>query len=150
MLKDKFAVLSVISLLLYAITDFCRNALETAFRVQLIIGSVNHSSSDWAISSKTCQQVLLTLATVCLIISIMNTIIDAMQKRQKKVIQYRGKEIINSNCVPFCFLTIFKKIQVTHTFSAAVLDQRIAKPIVQRLCANKFDQILHIKGRYYK
>lgn len=59
MLKDKFAVLSVISLLLYAITDFCRNALETAFRVQLIIGSVNHSSSDWAISSKTCQQVLL-------------------------------------------------------------------------------------------
>lgn len=58
MLKDKFAVLSVISLLLYAITDFCRNALETAFRVQLIIGSVNHSSSDWAISSKTCQQVL--------------------------------------------------------------------------------------------
>ena len=84
MLKDKFAVLSVISLLLYAITDFCRNALETAFRVQLIIGSVNHSSSDWAISSKTWQQVLLTLATVCLIISIMNTIIDAMQKRQKK------------------------------------------------------------------
>lgn len=84
MLKDKFAVLSVISLLLYAITDFCRNALETAFRVQLIIGSVNHSSSDWAISSKTCQQVLLTLATVCLIISIMNTIIDAMQKWQKK------------------------------------------------------------------
>ena len=64
MLKDKFAVLSVISLLLYAITDFCRNALETSFRVQLIIGSVNHSSSDWAISSKTCQQVLLTLATV--------------------------------------------------------------------------------------
>lgn len=149
MLKDKFAVLSVISLLLYAITDFCRNALEIAFRVQLIIGSVNHSSSDWAISSKTCQQVLLTLATVCLIISIMNTIIDAMQKRKKSNI-VSGQRDYQQQLCPVLLFNYFQKIQITHTFSAAVLDQRIAKPIVQRLCANKFDQILHIKGRYYK
>lgn len=108
MLKDKFAVLSVISLLLYAITDFCRNALETAFRVQLIIGSVNHSSSDWAISSKTCQQVLLTLATVCLIISIMNTIIDAMQKRKKSNI-VSGQRDYQQRLCPVLLFNYFQK-----------------------------------------
>ena len=36
MRSSKFAVLSIISLILYAIVDFCKNALETVLQVRLI------------------------------------------------------------------------------------------------------------------
>ena len=56
MLKDKFAVLSVISLLLYAIMCFCKEAIETSCHVRLIIAQVNYTSTDWQINGEPVQQ----------------------------------------------------------------------------------------------
>ena len=83
MLKDKFAVLSVISLLLYAIMRFCEEAIETSFHVRLIAAQVNYASTDWQINGESMQQLLLILAAVCLIIAIINTIMDTVQHRRK-------------------------------------------------------------------
>ena len=84
MLKDKFAVLSVISLFLYAIMCFCKEAIETSCHVRLIIAQVNYTSTDWQINGEPVQQLLLILAAVCLIIAIINTVIDAVQHRRKQ------------------------------------------------------------------
>ncbi len=83
MLKDKFAVLSVISLLLYAIMRFCEEAIETSCHVRLITAQVNYASTDWQISGEPMQQLLLILAAVCLIIAIINTIIEIVQHHKK-------------------------------------------------------------------
>lgn len=83
MLKDKFAVLSVISLLLYAIMRFCEETIETSCRVLLIAAQVNYASTDWQINGEPMQQLLLILAAVCLIIAIINTIMGAVQHRRK-------------------------------------------------------------------
>lgn len=80
MLKDKFAVLSVISLLLYAIMRFCEETIETYCHVRLIAAQVNYTSTDWQINGEPIQQLLLILAAVCLIIAIINTI----QNRRKQ------------------------------------------------------------------
>lgn len=84
MLKDKFAVLSVISFLLYAIMRFCEEAIETSCHVRLIAAQVNYTSTDWQINGEPMQQLLLILAAVCLIIAIINTIMDAVQHRRKQ------------------------------------------------------------------
>lgn len=84
MLKDKFAVLSVISLLLYAIVRFCEEAIETSCHVRLLATQVNYASSDWQINGEPIQQLLLVLAAVCFIIAIINTIIDVVQYRRKQ------------------------------------------------------------------
>ena len=83
MLKDKFAVLSVISLLLYAIMRFCEETIEPSCRVRLIAAQVNYASTDWQINGEPMQQLLLILAAVCLIIAIINTIMDTVRHRRK-------------------------------------------------------------------
>lgn len=83
MLKDKFSTLAVISLLLYAIVNFCEEAIETACRVRLIAAQVNYASSDWQINSEPVQQLLLILAAVCFIIAIINTIMEAIHHHKK-------------------------------------------------------------------
>ena len=59
MLKNMLAVLSAISLILYAVVDFLKNVFEAAFRVRLITEKVNYSSSDWMVGTETCQHILL-------------------------------------------------------------------------------------------
>ncbi len=84
MLKDKFAVLSVVSLLLYAIVRFCEEAVETACRVRLIAAQADYAGSDWQVNGEPVQHLLLILAAVCLIIAIINTVTDAVQRRRNQ------------------------------------------------------------------
>ena len=44
MRSSKFAVLSIISLMLYAIVDLCKNSLETVLQVKLVAEAANYSS----------------------------------------------------------------------------------------------------------
>lgn len=83
MLKDKFSTLAVISLFLYAIINFCEEAIETACRVRLIAAQANYASSDWQINSEPVQQLLLILAAVCFIIAIINTIMEVIHHHKK-------------------------------------------------------------------
>lgn len=84
MLKNKFAVLGIVSLMLYAVVEFSKNALETAFRIRLITEATNYSSSDWLIDSQSCQQLLLTLAAICFAIFIAGVIFEMAHKRKNK------------------------------------------------------------------
>lgn len=80
---SKFAILSIISLMLYAIVDFCKNALETALHVKLIAEAVNYSSDDVVINAEPCQRVLLILAAICLTAFVVEIIVDLLSKRRK-------------------------------------------------------------------
>ncbi len=83
MFKDKFAVLSVISLFLCAIVHFCEEAIETACRVRLIAAQASYGSSDWQINCEPVQQLLILIAAVCLLIAMINTVIEAIQQHKK-------------------------------------------------------------------
>jgi len=82
MLKDKFAVLSIISLWLYAIVTFCEKALETAFHVRLIAAKVSFSSSDWQISVEPIRWLLLLVAIVCLVIAVIYPVMESRKKQK--------------------------------------------------------------------
>ncbi len=82
MRSSKFAVLSIISLMLYAIVDFCKNSLEAALHVKLIAEAVNYSSGDWVVNAELCQRVLLILAAICFIAFVVGIIIDLLSKRK--------------------------------------------------------------------
>lgn len=83
MRSSKFAVLSIISLMLYAIVDFCKNSLETALQVRLITEAANFSSDDWVVNAEPCQRILLILAAICLTAFVVGIIIDLLSKRKK-------------------------------------------------------------------
>ncbi len=84
MFKDKFAVLSVISLLLYAVVRFCEEAVETACRVRLIAAQTDYAGGDWQVSGEPVQKLLLIVAAVCLVIAIINTVTDSVQRRKNQ------------------------------------------------------------------
>lgn len=84
MLKNKFAVLGIISLMLYAVVEFCKNALETAFRIKLITSTSNYSSSDYVVNTQSSQQLLLALATICFAFFIAGAIFEIVHKRKGK------------------------------------------------------------------
>lgn len=83
MRSSKFAVLSIVSLILYAIVDFCKNSLETALQVKLIAAAVNYSSDDWVVNAEPCQHILLILAAICLTAFVVGIIIDLLSKHRK-------------------------------------------------------------------
>lgn len=72
-MKKVFAILSVISLLLFALVDFSKNALEAYLSVQLMINN-NFGSSAYVVSTQMCQIVLIAVAVVCLVIAIAETL----------------------------------------------------------------------------
>ena len=70
-----FGTWAIVSLLLYAFVDFLAQVLERVFYVQLVIGSLNFSSQDYAIQVRTCQTILLCLFCVCLVAFLVKTVI---------------------------------------------------------------------------
>lgn len=84
MLKDKFAVLSVVSLLLYAVVRFCEEAVETVCHVRLIAAQVDYAGSDWQVSGEYVRRLLLIIAAVCLVIAVINTVTDSVQRRRNQ------------------------------------------------------------------
>ena len=83
MRSSKFAVLSIISLMLYAIVDFCKNALETVLQVRLIAEAGSYSSDDWAVNAGPCQRILLILSAICLTAFVVGIVIDIFSKHKK-------------------------------------------------------------------
>lgn len=83
--SSKFAVLSIISLMLYAIVDFCQNSLETALQVKLIAEAGNYSSDDFVVNAEPCQRILLILAAICLTAFVVGIIIDLLSKHKKNI-----------------------------------------------------------------
>ena len=71
-MKKLFAILSAISLMLYALVDFGKNVLETYFHIQLMNGVGNFASSDYSIDVHTCQTVLLAVGLICLVVFIVS------------------------------------------------------------------------------
>lgn len=86
MKNSKFAVLSIISLMLYAIVDFFKNALEAVLQVKLIAEAANYSSNDWGVNAEPCQHILLILAVICLVAFVVEIIIDLLSKHKKSKI----------------------------------------------------------------
>lgn len=80
----RFAVLSVILLMLYALVDFFKNALESMLRVKLLVSSVSFSSKDWIVDSERCQIILLMLAIVCILVFVIETIIKLLSGYRKR------------------------------------------------------------------
>ena len=66
-MKKLFSILSVISFILFALVDFCKNVLETHFHIQLLNGKGNFSSSDYLVDAGICQIVLLVIGITCLV-----------------------------------------------------------------------------------
>lgn len=65
-MKKTYLVLSVMSFIAYALVDFCKNALETHFHIQLMNGNGNFASSDYMVDTQICQVVLLSVGIVLL------------------------------------------------------------------------------------
>ena len=64
-MKKTFSVLSVISFMLFALVDFCKNALETYFHIQLMNGKGNFAGIDYLVDAQMCETVLLAIGVVC-------------------------------------------------------------------------------------
>lgn len=63
-MRKVFAVLSVVSLWLLALVNFCKNAFEAYLHVQLVdVG--NYTSSQYTIDAQMCQIILIVVAIVC-------------------------------------------------------------------------------------
>lgn len=63
-MRKLFAVLSVVSLWLLALVNFCKNALETYLQVQLVeVG--NYASGHNSVDAQMCQIILIVVAIVC-------------------------------------------------------------------------------------
>ena len=62
-----FSILSAISFILYALVDFCKNALETYLHIQLMNGKGRFSSSDYLVDAGICQTVLLAVGVICFV-----------------------------------------------------------------------------------
>lgn len=83
MRSSKFAVLSIISLMLYAIVNLCKNSLETVLQVKLVAEAANYSSDAWVVNAEPCQRILLILAAICLSAFVVGIIIDLLSKHKK-------------------------------------------------------------------
>ena len=66
-MKKLFSILSVISFILFALVDFCKNVLETHFYIQLLNGKGSFSSNDYFVDAGICQIVLLVIGITCLV-----------------------------------------------------------------------------------
>lgn len=66
-MKKVFAVLSVVSFMLFALVDFSKNALETYFHILLMNGKVDFAGNDYLVDAQMCQTVLLAVGVICLI-----------------------------------------------------------------------------------
>lgn len=66
-MKKLFSILSAISFILYALVDFCKNALETYLHIQLMNGKGSFSSRDYLVDAGMCQTVLLAVGVICLV-----------------------------------------------------------------------------------
>lgn len=60
-------ILSVISFILFALVNFCKNLFETYFHIQLMNGTGGFSSSDYLVDVGICQTVLLVIGITCLV-----------------------------------------------------------------------------------
>ena len=71
-MKKVFMVLSIISLCLFALVDFGKNALEAYLSVQLMVNN-NFGSSAYVVNTQVCQTILAVLAAICLVMAIVAT-----------------------------------------------------------------------------
>ena len=78
-MKKLFVILSAISFMLYALVDFGKNALETHFRVLLMLGERSFSSGDYFVYAGKCQTVLATVGAICLVAFVVSFL-----KKEKK------------------------------------------------------------------
>lgn len=77
-MKKVFMALSVISLCLFALVDFGKNALEAYLSVQLMVNN-NFGSSAYIVNAQMCQIILIALSIICLVMAI----IDALKDRKR-------------------------------------------------------------------
>lgn len=68
-------VLAFVSLLVFALVSFGKNALEAYLSVQLMVNN-NFGSSAYVVNTQVCQTVLIVLAVACLVIAIAETLRD--------------------------------------------------------------------------
>lgn len=79
-MKKLFIILSVISFILLALVDFCKNVLEAHFHIQLMNCEGSFSSSDYLVDAGICQTVLLVIGIACLVAFVVSIFMNHITK----------------------------------------------------------------------
>lgn len=82
-MKKVFAVLSVISFMLFAVVDFGKNAFEAYLHIQLINGKGNFAGSDYLVDAQMCQTLLLVIGIVCIVMFIVSFFVEKRSNSNK-------------------------------------------------------------------